>query len=185
MENKASVLLKSALNHGLIFGVILVIIQLVMWMTGFMPVGIGKGLLILAITFAIYIFGTFWFTKNYRNTVLGGYISYGDAFLYGFTVFMIATIVTAIYSFIFNSFIDPDYTARIVKASSEWTETYMRSKGASETQISTALDRISGKELPTPLNSSLKSVGFGLIGGAIVSAISSAFAKKVEEPFKD
>jgi hypothetical protein len=185
MENKASVLLKSALNHGLIFGVILVIFQLVMWMTGFMPVGIGKGLLILLVTFIIYIYGTFWFTKNYRNTILGGYMSYGDAFLYGFTVFMIATVITAIYSFIFNSFIDPEYTARIVKASSDWTETYMRSRGVPEAQISSALDRISGKALPTPLNTSLKSIGFGLIGGAIVSAISSAFAKKVEEPFKE
>jgi len=185
MENKASLLLKSALNHGLIFGVILVIIQLVMWMTGFMPVGIGKGLMVLAFTFGVYIFGTFWFTKNYRNTVLGGYISYGDAFLYGFTVFMIATIVTAIYTFIFNSFIDPGYTARIVKASADWTEAYMRSKGVPESQITAALDKMSAKELPSPINASLKSVGFGLIGGAIVSSISSAFAKKVEEPFKE
>jgi hypothetical protein len=185
MENKASVLLKSALNHGLIFGVILVIMQLVMWMTGFMPVGIGKGLMILVVTFAIYIFGIFWFTKNYRNTFLGGYISYGDAFLYGLAVFMIATIVTAIYSFIFNSFIDPEYTGRIVKASADWTEGYMRSKGVPESQISSALEKISSKELPTPISSSLKSIGFGLIGGAIVSAISSAFAKKVEDPFKE
>jgi hypothetical protein len=185
MENKASVLLKSALNHGLIFGVILIIFQLVMWMTGFMPIGIGKGLMILAITFFIYIFGTFWFTKTYRNTSLGGYISYGDAFLYGFTVFMTATVVTAIYSFVFNSFIDPGYTARIVKASADWTEGYMRSKGVPEDQISAALDKISTKELPSPIKASLKSLGFGLIGGAIVSAISSAFAKKAEEPFKE
>jgi hypothetical protein len=185
MENKTSLFLKSALNHGLIFGVILIIIQLVMWMVGFMPVGIGKGLITLLVTFIIYIFGSFWFTKNYRTTVLGGYISYGDAFLYGFTVFMIATIVTAVYSFIFNSFIDPEYTGRIVKASSDWTEAYMRSKGVPEAQISASLERITGKELPTPIMASLKSIGFGLIGAAIVSAISSAFAKKVEEPFKE
>jgi hypothetical protein len=185
MENKVTLLLKSALNHGLIFGVILVIIQLVMWMTGFMPVGIGKGLLTLVFTFAVYIFGIFWFTKNYRNIVLGGYISYGDAFLYGLTVFMIATIVTAIYNFIFSSFIDPGYTARIVKASADWTEAYMRSKGVPESNITSTIEKITSKKIPTPIIASLKSIGFGLIGGAIVSAISSAFAKKVEEPFKE
>jgi len=185
MENKATVLLKSALNHGLIFGVILIIMQLVMWMTGYMPVGIGKGLITLVVTFAVYIFGTFWFTKNYRNSILGGHISYGDAFLYGFTVFMIATIVTAIYSFVFSSFIDPEYTSRIVKASADWTEGYMRSKGVPDAQISAALEKMTSKKLPSPLNSSLKSIGFGVIGGAIVSSISSAFAKKVEEPFKE
>jgi len=185
MENKASLLLKSALNHGLIFGVILVIVQLVMWMTGYMPVGIGKGLLTLVFTFAVYIFGIFWFTKNYRNSFLGGYISYGDAFLYGLTVFMIATIVTAIYSFIFNSFIDPGYTGRILKATADWTEGYMRSKGVPEGQITATLEKMTSKELPSPIMASLKSLGFGLIGGAIVSAISSAFAKKAEDPFKE
>jgi hypothetical protein len=185
MENKTSLFLKSALNHGLIFGVILVIIQLVIWMVNFMPVGIGKGLISLAVNLLIYAIALIWFTKNYRNSVLGGFISYGDAFLYGLTVFMIATVVTAIYSFIFNSFIDPEYTSRVVKASADWTETYMRSKGVPEAQIAATLDKISGKKLPTPINAALKSLIFGVILGAIISSISAAFSKKVEDPFKE
>ena len=59
----------------------------------------------------------------------------------------------------------------------------MRSKGLSETQISDAIGNIMAKAHPSALSSALKTLFGGVIMGAIVSLISSAFAKKVEDPF--
>lgn len=185
MENKTSAFLKSALNSGLIFGVILVILQLAFWMFNIMPIGLGKILLIFLINIIIYVFGIYWFTKSYRNGILDGYINYGQAFLYGLSVFAISLILTVIYSYIFNKFIDPEYTTRILKASVNWTEDYMRSKGVPDSTITDTIDKINAKGLPSALSSAFKSLWVGVIVGAVVSLISSAFAKKVQDPFKE
>lgn len=185
MENKTSAFLKSALNSGLIFGVILIILQLAFWMFNIMPIGFGKSMLILLFNLVVYVIGIWWFTKSYRNGVLGGYISYGHAFLYGLTVCVISTILVIIYNFIFNKFIDPEYTTRVLKASATWTEEFMRGKGISESQITDAVDKIMAKAKPSVVKTVITSLIGGVIMGAIVSLISSAFAKKIQDPFKE
>jgi hypothetical protein len=184
MENKTGSFWKSALNHGVIFGIVLIIIQVLMWMLNFVPVGFGKMFLVLVISLALYVTVLFFATKQFRDKLLGGHIPYGQAFLYGLTVFMIASIIGAIYNFIFLAFIDPEYTSRILQITADWTENFMRSKGVPDAQISAALDKIHSKPIPSPLTSSLKSLIASLVMGAIVSLISSAFAKKVEDPFQ-
>jgi hypothetical protein len=185
MENKSSAFLKSALNSGLIFGVILIILQLAFWMFGIMPVGLGKGMLMLLFNLVIYIVGIYWFTKSYRNGVLDGYINYGHAFLYGLVVIVISTILIIIYNFIFNKFIDPEYTSRLLKATINSTEEMMRSRGLPDYTISDTIDKMNAKGLPSPLKSAISTLIGGVILGAIVSLISSAFAKKVQDPFKE
>jgi hypothetical protein len=185
MENKSSAFLKSALNSGLIFGVILIILQLAFWMFGIMPVGLGKGMLMLLFNLVIYIVGIYWFTKSYRNGVLDGYINYGHAFLYGLVVIVISTILIIIYNFIFNKFIDPEYTSRLLKATINSTEEMMRSRGLPDSTISDTIDKMNAKGLPSPLKSAISTLIGGVILGAIVSLISSAFAKKVQDPFKE
>jgi hypothetical protein len=185
MENRTSAFFKSVLNSGLIFGVILIIIQLAFWMFNIIPVGIGKSMLILAFNLAIYVVGVWWFTKSYRDGVLDGFINYGQAYLYGLTVVVFSTILVVIYTYIFNTFIDPEYTTRVLKTTANWTEEYMRSKGVPEGTITTTIDSMMAKGQ----KSVVKTAGGGLIGGvimgAIISLISSAFAKKVQEPFKE
>jgi Protein of unknown function (DUF4199) len=185
MKEQSVLFWKSAINNGIILGVVLIILQVIMWMSDFIPVGIVKGLLTFVIYLVLYIIVIFLFTKNYRNKELSGYITYGNAFLYGLVVFMISTILVAIYNYIFLLFIDPEYTARVMQATINWTENFMRSKGVSELEIDKNLDKIRSKPLPSPLNSSLKSILFGVIIGGIVSLISSAFAKKEGNPLHD
>ena len=185
MENRTSAFLKSALNSGLIFGVILVIIQLAFWMFNFIPVGIGKSMLMLLFNLTVYIVGVWWFTKSYRNGILNGFISYGHAYLYGLTVIILSTILVIIYNYIFNAFIDPEYTTRVLKTTANWTEEFMRNKGMPETQISDTITKIMAKAHPSAISTALKSLLGGVIMGAIVSLISSAIAKKIENPIKE
>lgn len=185
MENKTSVFLKSALNSGLIFGVLMVIIQLATWMFNFIPVGFGKSMLFLLFSLLLYIIILFYFTKSYRSGILDGYINYGHAFLYGLAVFFIATIISVVYNYIFNKYIDPEYTTRVLKASATWTEEFMRGKGVPETTISDTIDKMMEKAKPSAIKAAITGIIGGVIMGAIVSLISSAFAKKVQDPFKE
>jgi hypothetical protein len=184
MENKTSIFWNSVLLNGVILGIIGIIIQLLLWMFDYIPVGISGGLISLAVSLLIYVTLLFIFTKNYRDKSMGGILPYGKAFVYGLAVFVAAAVIGAIYNYIFLSFIDPEYQAKVVERSVAWTQNFMASKGIPEATISESIDKIREKALPSPLMASLKTLPFSVIMGAIVSLISSAFAKKEEKPFE-
>ena len=185
MENKSAPFMKSAMNNGMIFGIILILVQLVFWMFNIIPVGFSKGMLMFGFNLLISVAGLYYFTKNYRDGLLNGFISYGQAFMYGWTVYLIATVVLIIYNFIFNQFIDPEYTTRVIQTTAEWTEEFMRSKGVPESQISDAVDKMMSKAHPSVIKTAVTTLIGGVVAGAIFSAISSAFAKKAANPLKE
>ncbi len=185
MENTQSPFFKSALTHGIIFGVILIIPSLLMWMFNFMPVGIAKGIIIFFVTIAVYFFALYWFTKNYRNTFLNGYISYGKAFSYALTVVIITSLINAIYTYFFYQFIDPGYSEKVINATINVTEEYMSSKGIPDATISAAIDKIRDKGIPTSMNLAVRGIISGTIIGAICALITSAIVKKESNPIKD
>lgn len=185
MKDSYKIFLKTALMGGIIFGTILILYTLILWMLNIMPIGLGRILLLFLINLLIYVFGVFWFTRSYRDGYLGGYINFGHAYLFGLTLLVVATLIGAIYSYVFNKFIDPDYYGRIIKESVNWTENFMRGKGLTETQISDATAKITSKPIPTPIKGAIRGIIGGVIGGAIFSLISSAFAKKAIDPFKE
>ena len=185
MEKNKSLMWKHSLNHGILLGLLLIIYSVVLYMFNVIPVGIKLSLLLLVINLAIYFFALLFLTKNYRNDILGGYIDYGKAFLYSLLIVAFSSILLAIYSYIFNAFIDPDYIQRVMDATQDWTREFMSSKGLPESQIDIAMEKIEGKELPTPLKSALQGILGGVILGAIVSLITSAIVKKKKELFQE
>ncbi len=185
MKDSYKIFFKTALISSIIFGTILVLYDLILWMLNIMPVGLGRIMLLFLINILIYICGGVWFTRSYRNGELNGFINYGHAYLFGLTLFIFITLILVIYNFVFNKYIDPEYSKRVLEAVKNWTEEFLRSKNASESQISDAVDKIKAAGIPSPLSAAKKVLIFGLIFGAISSLISSAFAKKVEDPFKE
>jgi hypothetical protein len=184
MENQSSTFFKNALNSGIILGIILIILQLVYWMFDFIPVGLSKGILMFVVNLLIAVIAVYYFTKSYRDGELGGYISYGRAFIFGWTVYLICTLMMIIYNYIFNEFIDPGYTTKVIHESAAWTEEFMRNKGIPESQISDAVDKILEKGKPTIVKTIIQSLIGGILFGAFVSLISSAFAKRTDETLR-
>jgi hypothetical protein len=178
MAETNSSFLKNALNGGLILGLIQVIYSVILYILDIMPIGFKMMGIMLVISLAIYFVVILYTTKSYRNNVLGGYISFGQAFLFGLLVAVFAAILVAIYNYIFYSWIDPEYAGKVVSASKEWTENFMVSKGVSESQISDAMDKIDEKGVVTPLKTMRQALVGGAIFGAIVSLITGAIAKK-------
>ena len=185
MEKKVSVW-QATLNYGILFGLLLIIYSVVLYMFNIIPVGFTKlSLLLLVVNLAIYFFALWFFTKSYRNDILGGYIDYGKAFLFGLLIVAFSSILMAIYNYIFNAFIDPDYVQRVTDATQEWTREWMSSKGVPQSQIDITMEKMESKSLPTPLKSALQGILGGVIFGAIVSLITSAIVKKKKELFQE
>ena len=185
MEKNKSLMWKHSLNYGILFGLLLIIYSVVLYMFNIIPTGIKLPLLLLVINLAFYFFALWYFTKSYRNDVLGGYIDYGKAFLFGLLIVGFSSILLAIYNYIFNAFIDPDYIQRVMNAIKEGMEEWMMSKGLPEEQIEKTIEKMGSKPLPTPLKSALQGILGGVIMGAIVLLITSAIVKKKKELFQE
>lgn len=176
MEQK-STLLKSALVYGLYAGLISILLSVIIWAGGLLE-SLGMwgsaliGILSLVVTLIILII----FTRMYRDKELGGVITFGQAFQFGILVIVVSIIVSSIYTFIFQSFIDPDYMVRVMQSIQDKTLAYLERMGASDAQIDKTMARFA--EVPTVFKSIKQGLISGLIGGAILSLISSAVIKK-------
>lgn len=182
MEQKSTIMFKSAMNSGLVLALVSILVSVVIWATAliekmglFATAGIGLFSLLITVIMLIIL------TKRYRDNSLGGAITFKDAFVFGILVVVLSTIISSLYSYIFNNFIDPGYQERILTSMQDKLYQFMSGKGVSEDQIEQAIDQLQAKGTPTPMEVLTQSIIFGLIGGTIMSLISSAIVKKKNE----
>lgn len=185
MENKSNPLISQALLYGLYYALVSIILSLVMWMVNFIPTSIGGSMLMLLVTIVIAFVLLYYFTKKYRDDSLGGYITFGKAFVFAFLVVVFSTLITAVYNYIFNAFIDPDYLERVMNTTVTSMEERLARGGMSADQIDSIVGKMEQRMSLSPLKSSLKSIPGGIIFGTIVALITSAIVKKSQEVFPE
>ncbi len=173
MENQGNPMLKHTMNYGLIMGVILVIVSLVTYLFGVMKTPTWVNIINYAIIIAIIVWGTI----KYRNEVLGGSITYGNALGFGVLITLFAGIIVAVFTLLLATVIDPDYADKLlVMAEEEMVKT-----GIPDEQMEMALDM--QKKFMTPVFISLSSLFGMVLMGFIFSLITSIFLKKEKSPF--
>jgi len=166
MENKPNVW-KNALNGGLILGIVLIIYSILMY---FLDLSLEKW--VSWVSYILLIAGIVYFTIQYRDHVLGGTISYAQALGFGVIISLFASVLSAIYSYVFFTFIDPDFIGKII----EMQQTEMLNQGLTEDQVEQSMEMIKGFMTPGVMVAisipTLTFVGF------IFSLITSIFLKK-------
>ena len=161
------------LRYGLIGGLILVIFSFTsiifdLHLTSMMT-AILLGLAVYAIVIILIIIGA----KNHRDHTLGGYISFGRAFVTGTMIGLLASIVSQIFNIIYN-IIDPEYMERITESMLEMYE----EQGLNEQQLEEIADRMAD---PNSFSNIITGLMTFLVLSAIVAAIVAAVIKK-EKP---
>jgi hypothetical protein len=109
---------------------------------------------------------------------LGGYISFSEAFLAGFSMVVVSSIIGAAYNLLFNAVIDPEYVQRVTLAIQNKTVEMMESRGVSQDMIDKTISDFQSRGIPSVGKQLITSLLTGLIGGAILSVISAAIVKK-------
>jgi len=177
MEEKTSPLMKSALTYGVYLGLVSILISVVIWAGSIIEsMGLFGGVFIGLFSFVISFVLLWVFAKNYRNKEFEGYISFSEAFKFTMLVVVFSTIVSLIYTYIFNAFIAPEYMENLMAVMQQKTLAFMESKGVPETQMDKAIEKF--QEIPTIWKTLRQTALSGLIGGAVVSLIVSAIVKK-------
>ena len=179
MESNKTGSFKLAMTYGLYFGLISVILSVIIWAANLMEyMGLFGSVLLAIFQLILLVFLLVYFTKLYRDNELDRKITFGQAFVFGVLIVVFSTIISSLYSYIFNKYIDPDYVHRVMTMMQDKTYQWMSSKGVSDDQIEAAMQKFEEKGIPSPIETLIASVEFGLIGGGIMSLISSAIVKK-------
>lgn len=180
MENTKKTFIQSVLYYGAILGIISILISVIIWVGSIIEAaGLWGSVLIGISSIVITFIALLFFTKAFRNKELGGFISFKEAFIFGFFVVLFSAVISGFYNYIFNSYIAPDYSQHIMDVMELKTYNYMVSVGAPESQIDKAMEGF--KDVPTAIDSTIQSLKFGIIGGTLIALITSLIVKRKEE----
>ena len=167
---------KTSLRYGLIGGLIGIVVGLISNLSGMSTSGsMMGGLVIGAVSIIITILISYFAIRHHRDKELGGYISFGRAFLTGFVALMISTIISTVWSILYMTVIDPGMAEEALAASEEMLANF----GLPEEQLEAQLEAM--KVNFTPMGIIKNSLLYGAIMVAIITLIQGAIMKK-EQP---
>ncbi|HNX44928.1 MAG TPA: DUF4199 domain-containing protein [Bacteroidales bacterium] len=161
-----------------------ILYSLLQYVLGILPVGMFKPFLIGGLGLVISLVILVILLKKYRKTQ-GGFISFGDAFLFGLIALVLAAVISSVYSYLFMKFFDPEYMKNILEAQKDWMENYFSSKGMSEEQIQAYLDKADQQANLPILKQTLKSFLISSVFSAVIALIVGAIMKKNRDVFND
>lgn len=162
----------TALRYGGITSLILIVLGLVYYLTDMIDyTGQTSNWLTTAINYGIMIGGIVLAIKYYRDEEMGGSIKFGKAFKVGMATGLIMAVITAIWTYIFFTFISPDLADTIMEAS----RTQMEDQGMDDDQIDQAIEMT--KMFITPGAMTVFALFGTVVMAAIIAAIGGAIMK--------
>jgi len=167
MEQKNTSVFYNALIWGIIIGLVFIIYSVVLYILD-LTTNRTLGML----SFLILVAGLVIATLNYRNSVRGGYISFGTAFSFGILVAVFAAVISSVYSYIQMTVIDPGIIQKIQDLAME----KMTQKGIPEEQLDSVME-ISRKFM-SPIVISISALIQTALFGVVFSLIIGAIFKK-------
>jgi uncharacterized membrane protein (DUF485 family) len=179
MEEQQTTRMKLTMTYGIYLAGISIASSLIIWATGLIErMGLYGSALIGLLQFIVLAFLLVYFTKRYRDILFDGKITFGQAFTFGVLLIVFSSVISALYSYILNKYIDPEYMQRVMTMLQDKTYQLLANNGIPQDQIDAQMAKFEQKVIPSPMETLITSLQGGVIGGAIMSLISSAIVKK-------
>jgi hypothetical protein len=166
MEDK-STFWKSAMVYGLYLALVLTLFSVILYVTGLI-LNPKLGYISIVLTIAGIVFAQI----TYRNKELNGAITYGQSLGFGVAIMLFAGIVTALYTLVLYTFIDPS----LIDQTKAIQEEAMLAKNLTQDQVDAAMAITS--KMMTPAIMSIMGLLGSVFSGTIISLITSIFVKK-------
>ncbi|MFB6319331.1 DUF4199 domain-containing protein [Saccharicrinis sp. FJH54] len=187
MEKDQSII-SNSMFYGLLFGIVLVIYNIILTATGMskamMSGGITMSIMSMVLSLILYFGGVTISQQHYRNKKLGGYITYGKAFTFGLLVTVFASLLVAVYSFVYAQWINPDYGKELYEMSKQLTMDMLDRFNAPADAVDQAMAKLEESGISSPQDFAFGAVTNGIIIGTVISLITSIFVKKEnKDPF--
>ena len=173
MEEKSVTPLKNAMHYGAVVGLILIIVSVLFYILGKSDSGIQTW-----IAYAVLVAGIIIGTQNYRDNLLGGYVTYSQCLSSGTLITFFTAIITSFYTYIFFTFID----ASLIDIILEKQMIAMEDQGMDDADIEMAM--MYTRKFMTPLWMSILSLLSYTFMGFIFSLLTSVFLKRKDDSFE-
>jgi len=168
-----SPLLRHTATYGLYIGLALIVLSLI---SNLLFDQQNKTFNLLS-NWLIPILGICWATIQYRDKEKGGFISYGDSVGYGTLLALFYGIVTAVFTVILATIIDPEYIGRTL----ELTRIAFEESGLPEQRIDYLM--AVAEQFSRPGWMFIGGVIGSVVLGVIISLIASIFIKRNKPMF--
>ena len=179
MEEQHTTKLKLTMTYGIYLAGISIVLSLIIWAAGLIErLGLYGTALIGLLQIILLAYLLVYYTKRYRDTLFDGKITFGQAFTFGVLLVVFSSIISSLFSYILNKYIDPEYSQRVMTMIQDKTYQLLANSGLSQDQIDAQMASLESREIPSPMETLITSLQSGVIGGAIMSLISSAIVKK-------
>src|SRR5215204_5405049 len=112
-ENEKSTLTSNAIKHGVILGVISIVLTLVYYVVDYTLLATIK---IALLSLLIFLGYGIYAGIGYRKEI-GGFISFKNAFLHGFIVFALSAFISTIFNILLYTVVDPELGQKLTDVS--------------------------------------------------------------------
>lgn len=167
MESNAPKSSKSALNFGIMLGLVMMVLSLLIFILELYTLS-----WINWVTNIILIAGIVYGIKKRRDNELGGSISYGSALGYGTLVSLFVGLISSVFTALYLAFVDDSFIQFTLDK--QLDEFY--AQGMADEQIDMAIGMT--KKFMNPTSIAIMGTIMTVIMGFIVSLIAGAFLKK-------
>ena len=173
MENQNPTSKQIMLNHGLLLGVISVLLSVSIYAMGKIY---DQGVWVMLVSFALMAVIIFLGLQKFRISN-NGLLSLGEALKIGLGISLVGAIVSIIYNQIFINFIEPDFMVNILKVAEQ--KMLDTNPNMTDDQIETALS------IQKTFSKPIIGIAMGIVGslffGFIISLIEGLILKRTEE----
>lgn len=165
MDNQKSAFMPS-LTSGLILGVVLIVFSLILYITD-----LNENVWIASISYVLTAIVLFYAITNFRDKEQNGMLSYGKGVGVGTLTGFFASILLAIFTYVYVTYIDPSVIEQaIVKAEESILET---NPNISDDDLEKGLEMVT-----SPILMGVMSIFWYTIVSLVLSLLISIFAKK-------
>lgn len=173
----------SFLKAGLFMGAIYVLYDLLLYVFKVNIYSIVFGLVSFLIVVSIIILPQIRFGRKYRDNYSGGYMTYGNALLFGLLTLFSAALLVLLYRIAFHNIVDPAYTDEMMSSFLSKMESLTQGDAATGEILDEMYDDYEAQKKLSPLKKAFGDFKSFLILGGIISLVSSAFVRKKQEVF--
>jgi len=163
-------------RYGLLTGLVLILLGLVFYLTGlqsFDQPQSSSSWIITIVNLVVLFGGLYLAIQQHRDQNLGGYITFGKGFTVGLLTSLVVAVVSAIWTIVFFTLVEPNATEMILEASKDQMA---NEQGMSDEQIEQAMTWVSWMTSPSMMTV------FALLGtvfqGLILSLIAGGVLAK-------
>jgi len=174
LSMKKSEFLKNSMTFGAITGLALIIVGVIAYILDLQNSTINSFL-----QYGVMIAGIFLGTRNFRDKINFGSITYGKALGSGVLICLFSSIIMALYNYIFLKYIDPDFIGKLL----EMIENEMLKQGLPDNQVEMALEM--QRKIMTPTWISIIIIPSLTFMGFLFSLVTSIFLKRKSNPFDE